>query len=61
MSDIFSITAAHYINGGISAIRHFQFLINTLLETIELASMEELNKAHAVILHKGHKKPKNLS
>ena len=61
VSDIFSITAAHYINGGISAIRHFQFLINTLLETIELASMEELNKAHAVILHKGHKKPKNLS
>ena len=61
VSDIFSITAAHYINGGVAAIRHFQFLINTVLETIEMSSMEELNKVHAVILHKGHKKPKHLS
>ena len=61
MSDIYSITAAHYMNGGPVAIRHFQFLINTILETIELSCIPELNKVHAVILHKGHKKDRSLA
>ena len=56
VSDIFSITAAHYLNGGDTTLKHFQFLINTVLKNIELSSIDELNKAHAVILHKGHKK-----
>ena len=61
VSDIFSITAAHYINGGSLAIRHFQFLLNTILKTIECARIDELNKVHAVILHKGHKKDRSLA
>ena len=61
VSDIFSITAAHYINGGNTTIKHFQFLFNTVLRNIELASIDELNKVHAVILHKGHKKDKSLA
>ena len=61
VSDIFSVTAAHYINGGAIGIRHFQFLLNTILETIELACIDELNHVHAVILHKGHKKDRSLA
>ena len=61
VSDIFSITAAHYLNGGDTTLKHFQFLINTVLKNIELSSIDELNKAHAVILHKGHKKDKSLA
>ena len=61
VSDIFSITAAHYLNGGDTTLKHFQFLINTILKNIELSSIDELNKAHAVILHKGHKKDKSLA
>ena len=61
VSDIFSITAAHYLHGGDTTLKHFQFLINTVLKNIELSSIDELNRAHAVILHKGHKKDKSLA
>ena len=61
VSDIYSITAAHYLNGGPVAIRHFQFLLNTILDTIELSSIAELNNVHTVILHKGHKKDRSLA
>ena len=61
VSDYFSITAAHYLHGGEVAIKHFCYLFNTVLENIEIAAADELNRAHAVILHKGHYKPKNLS
>ena len=61
VSDFFSITAAHYINGGVLTIKHFQFLINTIIDAIELAATDELNKIHAIILHKGHKKDKTLA
>ena len=61
VTDFFSVSASHYINGGPLTIRHFQFLVNTVLERIELAAIDELNKAHAIILHKGHKKDKALA
>ena len=61
VSDFFSITSAHYINGGSTTIRHFQFLINTVIDNIELSSVDELNKVHAIILHKGHKKDRTLA
>ena len=60
-SDFYSITAAHFLNGGSLAIKHFQFLVNKLLDNIELSSVEELNNVHAVILHKGHGKDRHLS
>ena len=59
--DFFSITAAHYLHKGSVTIGHFQFLVNTILNTIELSSVDELNTVHAVILHKGHSKDKNLA
>ena len=61
VSDYFSITAAHYHHGGDVAILHFQFIFNIILEKIESAYVEELNKAHAIILLKGHGKDKNVS
>ena len=61
VSDYYSITAAHFLNGGKAAIEHFQFLINMLLDNIELSSVEELNNVHAVILYKGHGKDRHLS
>ena len=61
VSDFFSITAGHYLNGGSTGIKHFQFLVNTILANIEVSAIQELNKVHAVILHKGHRKDKNLA
>ena len=61
VSDYFSVTAAHYLNGGDAGIQHFHFLFNTILQNIEITAAEEMNRAHAIILHKSHNKPKNLS
>ena len=60
VSDFFSITAAHYLNGGSPALNHFIFLFNSVLENIENATIDEINRTHAVILHKGHRKDKNI-
>ena len=59
VSDFYSITAAHSLNGGEPAVSHFIFLFNTILENIENATIEQMNRTHAVILHKGHGKDKN--
>ena len=61
VSDFYSITALHFLNGGNPAIKHFQFLVNKLLSNIELASIQEMNNVHAIILHKGHGKDKHLA
>ena len=61
VSDFYSVTAAHYLHGGRVGIRHFLFLINMIIEEVELASIRELNTAHAVVLHKGHGKSRSLS
>ena len=60
VADFYSMTAAHYLNGGDVAVSHFCFLFNLILENIELAASPELNTAHAVILHKGHDKDRSL-
>ena len=60
VADFYSITAGHYLNGGDAALDHFCFLFNAILSSIEVASTPELNTAHAVVLHKGHGKDKNL-
>ena len=60
VADFYSVTAAHYINGGDVALTHFCFLFNTILDNIELAGIPEMNTAHAIILHKGHGKDKSL-
>ena len=47
------------INGGEEAIKHFTFLLNTVIENINNASLPEINTAYANILHKGHGKDKS--
>ena len=61
VSDFFSITAAHYLNGGEAAVLHFMILINTVISDIEIAAIDELNTTHAIILHKGHGKDRSLA
>ena len=61
VTDFYSISAAHFLNAGDLGIKHFQFMFNKLLANIELASLEELNNVHAVILYKGHGKDKHLA
>ena len=61
VSDFFSITAAHFLHGGDVTVKLFQFLINTVIKNIEFAAIEELNKAHAIVLHKGHNKSRSLA
>ena len=60
VTDYFLVSAAHYLNGGQAALHHFKFLFNSVLDKIELASIEEMNRAHAIILHKGHGKDSGL-
>ena len=46
VSDFYSITAAHYLNGGDPALVHFQFLLNTVINNIEIAAIDEMNITH---------------
>ena len=58
VNDFFSITANHFINAGFEGLEHFHFLLNIIIEEINLSSLEELNTIWACILHKGHGKDK---
>ena len=61
VSDFYSITAAHFLYGGDCGITHFMVMLNKLFSNIELASVEELNNVHAIILHKAHGKDRSLA
>ena len=58
VNDLFSITANHYINAGPEGLLHFNYLLNIIIHDVNLASADELNAAYALLLHKGHRKPK---
>ena len=58
VSDIYSITALHYLNAGDSGLIHFNFLLNAIISNTNNASIEELNLVHGVIHYKGHNKDK---
>ena len=58
VNDFFSITPAHYLNAGDAGINHFNLLLNTIIEDVNHASIDELNACYALLLHKGHEKPK---
>ena len=58
VKDISSITALHYINAGEEGVKHFQALINAVLEEVDNATIDDLNIALGIILYKGHRKPK---
>ena len=61
VTDFFSITSLHYLNAGTDGIKHFHALMNLVIDNINNASLEELNSVYALLLHKGHGKPKNSS
>ena len=58
VNDLFSITPAHYLNAGDFGKVHFNFLLNTIIDDVNQASIDELNACYALLLHKGHDKPK---
>ena len=58
VTDIYSISALHYLNGGDLAVTHFQLLLNAVLKDVENYALSEINTVHAIILHKGHGKDK---
>ena len=60
VNDLYSITPAHYINAGDSGIQHFNMLLNCIINDVNNASIEELNACYALLLHKGHHKPRNI-
>ena len=57
--DHFKISALHFLNGGPSAIKHFQLLMNLVIQNISNSNSEALNTAHAIVLFKGHSKSKS--
>ena len=61
VNDFFSITALHYINAGDPGIEHFHFLLNALIENVNLSGLQELNTVYACILYKGHQKDRSLA
>ena len=58
VTDIFSITALHYINAGNEGLLHFNFLINAVISDANNATLDELNLVLGLIYFKGHKKDK---
>ena len=58
VSDYYSITPIHYINAGTEGLLHFNCLLNYVIKDVNLATVEELNAAYALLLHKGHGKLK---
>ena len=59
VTDLFSISSLHYINGGDIAVEHFCLLLNAVLGHFENFVLAELNSVYAIILHKGHGKDKH--
>ena len=56
VNDLYSITASHYINAGMEGVRHFCFLLNTIISNINFSSVDLLNSVWAMVLFKGHGK-----
>ena len=50
------IRIVHYINVGPEGLHNFNFLLNYIIKDVNLASVEELNIAYVLLLHKGHLK-----
>ena len=59
VNDLHSVTARHYTNAGMEGSRHFAFLMNILIDNVNLSSLEDLNSVWAMILHKGHGKDRS--
>ena len=58
--DLYSISARHYLMAGTAGHEHFAALLNLIISNINLSTAAELNSAWAIMLHKGHSKPRCL-
>ena len=56
--DFWSITPSHFLYAGEQGAVHFNFLMNRIILEINTASVKELNTVLALLLYKGHGKPK---
>ena len=59
--DYWSITPFHFSNAGEEGAIHFNFLMNRIIMELNTSSVKELNTVLALLLHKGHGKPKTNS
>ena len=50
VNDLFSITAAHFINAGAAGLRHFHLLMTALIANLNNASLSEMNDIWAMVL-----------
>ena len=60
VNDVYGITADHYNYAGPAGWKHFHLLLTTLLNDVNLTTIEEVNVVYACILFKGHGKDKSL-
>ena len=58
VNDFYGVTTTHFINAGDAGLEHFNFLLNCIIDNVNNASVEELNSCYALLLYKGHGKPK---
>ena len=61
VNDLFSTTARHYLNAGMEGAKHFTFLLNIIIQDVNLSSLEELNSVWAMVLYKGHGSYRTIS
>ena len=61
VADFFAVTPYHYISAGPHGWNHFRFLLNILINDINLTKVVEINRAYACVLFKGHGKDRNSS
>jgi hypothetical protein len=61
VKDFYSISARHYLAAGAVGISHFTSLLNILISNTNLSAIPEVNSAWAIMLHKGHGKPRSSS
>ena len=60
VTDLFSISANHYIHAGSAGLVHFNLLLNAFIADVNNSTIEELNSVLALLLYKGHKKDRTL-
>ena len=59
VSDLFSITAYHYLHAGQVGLDHFYLLLSCLICDINTISLAEVSTVHAIVLFKGHGKSRS--
>ena len=59
VTDLYSITANHYLHAEDSGIKHFHLILAALIEDLSNITITEINAVHTSILFKGHNKDKS--